>query len=169
MTKFGETIKANKTAKQANLIRLLNPILRGWTNYHSHVVAKETFGRNDAKIWSMLWQWATRRHPTKGSKWVKKRYFKTIGARHWVFAATEQKEDGTKRELILLNECDTPIHRHVKIKSDANPHDPQWEQLSVVSEFDVPIFTFRDGVSPRLRGYRSKIYALSASLIPTPH
>jgi RNA-directed DNA polymerase len=47
LDKIREVIKANKTAKQANLIRLLNPILRGWANYHSHVVAKATFARND--------------------------------------------------------------------------------------------------------------------------
>ena len=97
-------------------------------NYHSHVVAKETFARNDTYVWSMLWQWATRRHPTKGSKWVKEKYFKTKGARHWVFAATEKQEDGMHKEIILLNESDTPIKRHVKIQSAANPHDPKWEQ-----------------------------------------
>ena len=128
LDKIREVIKANKTAKQANLVRLLNPILRGWANYHSHVVAKETFARNDDKVWSMLWQWATRRHPKKGGRWVKEKYFQTRGVRHWVFAATEKREDGTQREVILLNESDTPIQRHVKIKSDANPHDPKWEQ-----------------------------------------
>jgi RNA-directed DNA polymerase len=128
LDKIREVIKANKTTTQARLIRLLNPILRGWANYHSHVVAKETFAQNDARIWSLLWQWATRRHPNKGAKWVKANYFQPRGARHGVFAATEQREDGTQREVILLKECDTPIQRHVKIKSDANPHDPKWEQ-----------------------------------------
>src|SRR6266851_764428 len=123
-----EVIKANKAAKQANLIRLLNPVLRGWANYHCHVVAKKTFVRNDANVWSLLWQWATRRHPNKGAQWVKEKYFKTRGARHGVFAATEKREDGTQREVLLLNECDTPIQRHVKIQSAANPHDPKWEQ-----------------------------------------
>ena len=60
LDKVREIIKGNKTAKQANLIRLLNPILRGWANYHRHVVAKTTFARVDANVWSMLWQWAVR-------------------------------------------------------------------------------------------------------------
>lgn len=47
LDKIREVIKANKMAKQANLIGLINPILRGWANYHSHVVAKETFARVD--------------------------------------------------------------------------------------------------------------------------
>jgi RNA-directed DNA polymerase len=128
LDKIREVIKANKTAKQANLIRLLNPVLRGWANYHSHVVAKETFARVDANVWSMLWRWAVRRHPNKGARWVKEKYFKTRGTRNWVFTATEKQEDGTERELTLLQESDTPIQRHVKIKANANPHDPKWEQ-----------------------------------------
>ncbi|MFM0674457.1 group II intron reverse transcriptase/maturase [Paraburkholderia sediminicola] len=127
LDKIREVIKANKTAKQANLIRLLNPVLRGWANYHSHVVAKETFARIDAEVWSMLWRWAVRRHPNKGARWVKEKYLKTRGARNWVFAATEKQEDGTQRELALLQESDTPIHRHIKIRANANPHDPEWE------------------------------------------
>lgn len=127
LDKIREVINGNKTAKQANLIRLLNPVLRGWANYHSHVVAKKTFGKVDTYVWSMLWQWAVRRHPNKGDRWVKKKYFKSRGTRAWVFAATEEKEDGTQKDIILLKEFDTPIVRHIKIKADANPHDPQWE------------------------------------------
>lgn len=126
--KIREIIRANKTAKQANMIGLLNPVLRGWANYHSHVVAKETFARNDHRIWSMLWRWAVRRHPNKGTRWVKEKYFKSKGLRNWVFTATEHQENGTKRELTLLRESDTPIHRHIKIQANANPHDPQWVQ-----------------------------------------
>jgi len=127
LDKIREIINGNKSAKQANLIRLLNPILRGWANYHSHVVAKETFVRVDSDVWSMLWRWAARRHPNKRNPWVKGKYFKSRGARNWVFAATEKIEDGTQKEIILLKESDTPIQRHVKIKADANPHDPKWE------------------------------------------
>lgn len=128
LDKIREVIKANKTAKQANLIRLLNPVLRGWANYHSHVVAKKTFARVDTTVWSMLWRWAVRRHPEKGARWIKLRYFKSRGTRNWVFSTTEKKEDGTLREFNLFLESGTPIQRHVKIKADANPHDPKWAQ-----------------------------------------
>ncbi len=128
LDRIREIINGNKTAKQANLIKLLNPVLRGWANYHSHVVAKKTFARVDDGIWSMLWRWAVRRHPNRETRWVKDKYFKSKGLRNWVFAATEKEEDGAQREFTLLQESATPIQRHVKIKADANPHDPQWEQ-----------------------------------------
>ncbi|MCX4173578.1 MULTISPECIES: group II intron reverse transcriptase/maturase [Paraburkholderia] len=126
LDKIREIIKANKTAKQANLVKLLNPVLRGWANYHSHVVAKKAFDRVDHEVWSMLWRWAARRHPKKGARWIKIKYFRAKGLRDWVFAATEKKEDGTTREVTLLKESDTPIKRHIKIRAGANPHDPQW-------------------------------------------
>ena len=127
LDKIREIIKGNKSAKQVTLIKMLNPVLRGWANYHRHAVAKKIFSRVDTYIWSMLWQWAARRHPKKGSVWVRKKYFKTRGTRNWVFVATEKNEDGTSEEHILLKEAATPIQRHVKIKAAANPHDSKWE------------------------------------------
>ncbi len=74
----------------------------------------------------MLWRWATRRHPNKGARWVKVKYFKTRGYRNWVFAAEDEKQG--RKEIRLLFESDTPIRRHIKIKADANPHDQKWEK-----------------------------------------
>jgi RNA-directed DNA polymerase len=161
LDKIREVIKGNKTAKQVNLIRLLNPILRGWANYHRHVVAKETFGKIDSHVWAMLWQWAVRRHPEKGARWVKEKYFKTQGSRNWVFSATEKQKDGSRVELTLLKEADTPIQRHVKIKAGANPHDPKWE----------PYFEARWGKktmnSPRGRAKLYRVWLRQDGLCPT--
>ena len=125
LKKVKEIIKANKAAKQVNLIGLLNPVLRGWANYHRHAVAKKTFARNDSQVWFLLWRWAKRRHPNKGARWVKARYFTTRKSRDWMFAATV---DSNKRKMLtLFLEGDTPIRRHVKIRIGANPHDPVWK------------------------------------------
>ena len=45
------------------LIRTLNPILRGWANYHHHVVAREAFYQVDRYVNDLLWRWMKRRHP----------------------------------------------------------------------------------------------------------
>lgn len=58
-------METNKQATQKNLVVLLNPIIAGWTNYHRHIVAKETFAYIDHQIWHLLWNWAKRRHPNK--------------------------------------------------------------------------------------------------------
>jgi len=122
-----ETVKANKMAKQVNLISLLNPKIRGWANYHRGAVAKKAFSKVDHEIWDILWQWAKRRHPNKGISWVKKKYFKTERNRTWVFAANSKAKDGETRIMRLVTASDTEIQRHVKIRGEANPFDPKQE------------------------------------------
>jgi RNA-directed DNA polymerase len=130
LDKVRSVIKDNKTAKQINLIKMLNPIIRGWANYHKSVVAKETFGFVDHEIWRSLWQWATRRHPEKGTRWIGNKYFKTDGNRNWIFAAEEKESahpDGKQSRVSLSRASDVPIKRHIKIRSEANPFDPRFE------------------------------------------
>ena len=126
ISKVREIIKANKTAKQMDLIGLLNPVLRGWANYHCHIVAKKTFSWIDSQVWSTLWRWAKRRHPNKSARWVKAKYFKSRGYRDWMFTAIDESNKHKKLSLVL--EADIPIKRHVQIKGMANPHDPAWKQ-----------------------------------------
>lgn len=125
MSKVREIVKKNKSTTQANLILQLNPVIRGWTMYHRHVVAKSRFSSIDAQIWQLIWKWAMRRHPTKGAGWVKQKYFQAEGARNWVFA-TKTKIEGSTQRFWLFRAATVPIVRHVKIRSAANPFDPAW-------------------------------------------
>jgi RNA-directed DNA polymerase len=127
LDKVRETIRVNRSAKQETLIDLLNPMIRGWVNYHRHVVAKKTYAAVDHHIWQALWRWARRRHPNKSCGWVRRKYFRTLDHRHWVFATATRGRNGTPRTLALLSATDTRIVRHVGVKSDANPFDPAWD------------------------------------------
>ena len=120
--KIKQTISANKMAKTAHLIWQLNPIIRGWANYHRHVVAKDIFTSIHSYTIRRLWQWARRRHPNKNKKWVKNKYFQSIKGDNWVFFGVQ---DGQKCTLYDMGS--TKIIRHTKIKGKANPYDPQWE------------------------------------------
>lgn len=79
-------ISGNKTVTAGLLVSLLNPVLRGWANYHRHIVAKETFNYVDYRVWKMLWQWCRRRHANRSKRWIKAKYFKSVGVRNWVFS-----------------------------------------------------------------------------------
>ena len=57
------------------------------------------------------------RHPRKGLRWIKNRYFKVMGQRQWVFAAPMQEQTKEIRYLRLLKLIDIPIRRHVKNQS----------------------------------------------------
>jgi RNA-directed DNA polymerase len=107
------------------LIKQLNPVLRGWAEYHKGVVAKSTFSKLDQQIRWRLMRWGLRRHPRKSAKWVWEHYWKRTGSRR-SFAGEDLNRDGEKVQRLLPQLADTKIVRHVKIKGDYNPFDPAW-------------------------------------------
>lgn len=122
LDKVRGVIKANKAMEAGKLISILNPIIRGWANYHRHVVSKAIFNSVDDAIYHMIWRWAKRRHPHKPRPWIAKKYFKTQGGDKWVFYGTNEGKVKHLRSATA-----TPIERHVKINGNANPYDPAWE------------------------------------------
>lgn len=122
LAKVRGIIQTHKQAPAASLIILLNPVLRGWANYYRHVVSKARYQACDHAIFCALWRWAQRRHPNKGRRWVKEKYFCTQGKRRWVFFG---EADGERHYLRKLSR--TPIWRHIKVRAKANPFDPQWD------------------------------------------
>ncbi|TAP16806.1 hypothetical protein KUL49_20490 [Alteromonas sp. KUL17] len=50
MNKLRLTITKYRSSRQDRLIFQLNPILRGWCNYHRHSVTKEVFCKIDSDL-----------------------------------------------------------------------------------------------------------------------
>jgi len=125
------TIKAALGSSAADLIKELNPKIRGWANYHRHVSDKSTFARVDSEIFSGLWRWARRRHPGKTACWRKQKYFALHGGRTWSFFAEMWDDDGQPCKIWLLCTNSTPIKRHVKVRVAANPYTPPIKPTSV--------------------------------------
>lgn len=134
-----EKVKAwlddHKMAKPEEVIKHLNPLLRGWALYYRYVVSKKTFHKVDHKVWWMLWRWAKRRHPNKPEKWVYHRYFRKGNPYGSRFYAETKNRRGKKTRLHLVTIAETPILRHVKVKGTASPDDPNltqyWERRRV--------------------------------------
>jgi RNA-directed DNA polymerase len=127
LRKVRTLIKTSKQATAGNLIVQLNPLIRGWANYHQHVVSQVTFARVGHAIFQALWRWARRRHPNKAKQWIKERSLKSSNGKNWVFYGTIATSEGLV-ENRLLHPAYVPIKRHVKIKGEANPYDPAWEE-----------------------------------------
>lgn len=128
LKKIREGIRRNGAMNQTKLINFLNPIIRGWLNYHRSVVSKDIFHRVDHEIWKALWKWAKRKHPKKGSKWVLRKYFTRMELRNYCFRAKEKLKNGAIAVRYLVNASDMKIIRHVKIKNKANAFDPEYEE-----------------------------------------
>jgi len=121
------TIKAALGSSAADLIKELNPKIRGWANYHRHTMNKSTFARVDHEIFSSLWRWARRRYPGKTARWRKQKYFAQHNGQDWSFFGETWNNEGQPSKIWLLYARNTPIKRHVKVQGDANPYDPAYE------------------------------------------
>jgi RNA-directed DNA polymerase len=151
-----QTIKAALGMSAADLIDQLNPKIRGWANYHRHVVSKRTFGRVDHTIFSSLWQWARRRHPNKNPRWFKSKYFERRGDRDWSFFGESCDDEGRPKKVWLFHAKSTPIKRHVKVKGEANPYDPTYETYFEEREGAHMLETFRGTRTLRYLWYEQR-------------
>ena len=115
LAKIADVIDIHSHAPQYALIKRLNPIIRGWSNYYSTVISKEAYSKIDSLIYDKLRAWARRRG--KGNI-NKNKYWRTVGDRNWCFST----EQGHK----LARHSETPIVRHVKVKGNSTPYDGNW-------------------------------------------
>jgi len=133
--KVGEIIKNSGALTQDALIGQLNPVLKGWAQYHSPVVAKQTFSKLDSLIFWRLWRWAKRRHSKKSADWIRKKYFRSIGGQNWVFAYPYRNGKGERQFRRLYGLAETAIVRHKRLPGEYQPYDAahelKWEALRV--------------------------------------
>jgi len=88
--KIGDVIRKAKAWDQDRLIHTLNPIIRGWAQYHNHAVSSTIFNKLDETVYNMLISWAKRRHSHKGFTWVMTKYWHKSGNRKYVFCTKLQ-------------------------------------------------------------------------------
>ncbi len=137
------TIKAGLGMSAADLIDQLNPKIRGWANYHRHVVSKRTFSHVDHSIFHSLSRWARRRHPKKPSTWLKEKYYERNRGDNWCFFGERCDDEGQPRKVWLYRAKSTPIKRHIKVKGEANPYDAAYETYFEDREGSHMLDTFR--------------------------
>jgi len=125
--KVGTLIRKHVSVPMPVLIKKLNETLRGWGNYHRHVVASEAFGRIDTYVFEQLWRMVRRRHQNKSKGWLINRYWSATGRKHR-FAVRAKTASGktTVYEVIKLHAIG--IRRYIKIKADANPYLPEYAE-----------------------------------------
>ena len=104
------------------LIRMLNPVIRGWTNYHKGICAKGTFYNLGTFIYQQLNRWAKYQHGNRNRHWIFARYFMN---NHFTDKWTGKIGIVWHR---LYEISHIPIRYHVKVKSNANPYLPEFDK-----------------------------------------
>lgn len=119
-----QELRTLRSADPAQVIRTLNPIIRGQANYYRPGASKKSYQTLDDHLWQHLYKWARRRHPHKPRRWVTARYF---GAFHptrrnqWVFG---DRDSGA----YLHQYAWTKIVRHAPVPGRHSPDDPALAQ-----------------------------------------
>ena len=124
--KIRRLIQAALGLTQEALLRQLNPLLRGWANYYRNGAAKETFQAVDHYVFHKLRRWAARRHPKKSQAWKKRKYSSAAGETGGFSVQIQRR--GKSGVLKLYRLASTRIERHIKVKGQAQPYDPQYTQ-----------------------------------------
>jgi RNA-directed DNA polymerase len=117
-----EVLNENKVAKQASIIALLNPKLKGWGMFYRHVVSKDTFSKINHEIWIKLYFWSKRRHPQKSRSWIVQKYFSRVDNVKSVFRDSE-----TGNYLVSINQL--TIKRFVMVNGTHRVYNNNPETL----------------------------------------
>ncbi|MFR9750528.1 group II intron maturase-specific domain-containing protein [Nocardia sp. 004] len=73
--KVRETTRRNSARNLANLLRTLNPMIRGWCTYFRHAASKTTFAYLAAYTWRRVFNWTVKRHPKTPVRKLRRQYF----------------------------------------------------------------------------------------------
>ena len=119
--KLGTLIRKHVGAPMPVLIKKLNDSLRGWGNYHKHIVASDAFDHVDKYVYDQLWNMVKRRHRKKSKDWLKEHYW-SAGGNKGVFAVKAKTEKNVEKVYKVFQVCSIKIRRYIKIKADANPY-----------------------------------------------
>jgi RNA-directed DNA polymerase len=124
--KTRECIKGMLGQKAETLIKVLNPIIGGWANYHRHVCSSEAFWTAERIIRYQLLRWARRTHSKKSYGWLKRKYFSVGG--NFGFAIRTRAATGESTVLRLYSIARTVLDWHIKVRGEANPYDPTYTE-----------------------------------------
>jgi hypothetical protein len=120
--KLRDTYKRLQGSNAMCLIRVLNPILRGWANYYRGVVSSKVFGRLEGYVFWKTRRWISKTHPNKSYTWRDQQYWMEHPAypgKTWSFV-----DNGSGMVLYRIG-C-TRIQRHVLIQGKACLDDPDY-------------------------------------------
>lgn len=119
------------------LISNINPVIRGWANYHKSVVSRKSFEKLDSFLFTRQLRFIYRLHGNKGKKWAVSRYFGTNCPSRpkdkWVFAEVEQPTKLRKKKIkssfdltrpYMIKFRWVPITRHPIVPNGYSPDDP---------------------------------------------
>ena len=121
LSKIKFIIKVNRGRSQIELIKALNPVIKGWSNYYrNHIQSTQAYSYCDHNTFQFIWNWAIKKHRNKNKTWIADKYFKTINKRKWRFCSMYL---GIPWYILELHVQDITGYR--KIKGSFSPYSKE--------------------------------------------
>ena len=79
MAKVKAITKQGTNNPLSDLLRQINGVLRGWTNYFRHGVSSDTFSYLHQFTWLRIVRWLRRKHRRANWKWLRRHYLANAG------------------------------------------------------------------------------------------
>lgn len=136
-------ITKHRSSCQAELIKDLNPVIRGWATYFRVSDAGTTgdFARLDNITYLRLRRWAKRQ--TGSINRGHQKYWTTIGENHWAFAT---RRESNPLCLLTHTEFHSSVNDYVKVLGDKSPFDG-----------DLIYWSLRLSKHPQMPSYKAKL------------
>lgn len=137
-------ILKHRSSPQAALIKDLNPVIGGWTNYYSNSDAATVgeLAKQDYLTYLKLRRWAKYRCGNINTGHIK--YWTSIDNNHWAFATRD--ENANTLRLIKHMEIGSSSTTYVKVKGDKSPYDG-----------DTVYWSSRRGTHPQMPNRQAKL------------
>ena len=117
LVKLKSMLKKSYSLSGREVIKKLNPLIRGWCHYHRHVQSQQVFARMDHLLAIKLRKWQFRKHQGTGKKALQRRYWDG-----YTFMSGGRA---------LVHYGATEIVRHRKVAADRSPYDGDWLYWSI--------------------------------------
>ena len=124
-----DTVNRLQAVTQEELIAILNPKIRGWSNYFMYSDRDKARQTLRFKVHRLLMSWAKKRHSNKTWGWIKRKYWRRIGKVKWNFAT-----DDTKLTNHFDGMMDIPTSDFRKVKGEESPYngnEDYWKYRSI--------------------------------------
>lgn len=145
LLRLRDLIRKYRSASQAMLIAVLNPIIIGWCNYYDKTASGSTFSRMDHMLYQKLRSWALRRHHSKSRKWVINKYWRLRETGKWIFGTPGG-------DFNLARHYNFKIKKHVQVKGNRSPFDGDWvywgrrmQKFPLLSPLDLKLLKRQKG------------------------
>lgn len=133
LDKTREIITKNRACSTSELIRKLNPIILGWTNYFKYCQCSDDFKQMEYSLFGQIRKWVFRRK-SKGlnsKQALREKYFplKEVmfkGRKHthdWILSGSSLARTGKEIVDFLIYPSWINSENYIKVKGNASPYD----------------------------------------------